>query len=100
MNEDDKRRPGEGQDSDTHRVETPPPPAPREERPSAGGANMQRIGCGVLALLAEQGRQVLIQHSLEGFTGDVGFMPPKGGQMHLDDEAVIAALDYMLEQSR
>ncbi len=49
---DDKRRPGEGHDSDTHRVETPPPPAPREERPSAGGANLQRIGCGVLALLA------------------------------------------------
>lgn len=32
--------------------------------------------------------------------GERGYMPPKGGQPQLADEAVIAALDYMLEQSR
>ncbi|MEX0900778.1 MAG: c-type cytochrome [Gammaproteobacteria bacterium] len=47
-----------------------------------------------------QGREVLIQHSLEGYMGQRGFMPPKGGQTHLEDDAVIAALDYMVSQSR
>lgn len=47
-----------------------------------------------------QGRDVLIQHSLEGYMGDRGFMPPKGGQTHLEDDAVIAALDYMVSQSQ
>ena len=47
-----------------------------------------------------KGRDVLIQHSLEGYMGDRGFMPPKGGQTHLEDDAVIAALDYMVSQSQ
>lgn len=49
---------------------------------------------------AEQGRDVLIRHAIEGYTGERGYMPPKGGQTQLSDEAVIAALDYMLEQSQ
>ncbi|MFN2300483.1 MAG: cytochrome c5 family protein [Gammaproteobacteria bacterium] len=48
---------------------------------------------------AEQGRDILVRHSIEGFTGERGVMPPKGGQTQLSDEVVIAALDYMLEQS-
>ncbi len=47
-----------------------------------------------------QGRDVLIQHSLEGYMGERGYMPPKGGQGHLEDDAVIAALDYMVSQSQ
>jgi cytochrome c5 len=47
-----------------------------------------------------QGRDVLIQHSIEGYMGERGFMPPKGGQTHLEDDAVIAALDYMVSQSQ
>lgn len=49
---------------------------------------------------AEQGREVLIRHAIEGYMGERGYMPPKGGQPQLADDAVIAALDYMLEQSR
>ncbi len=47
----------------------------------------------------KQGREVLIDHAINGYQGAKGFMPPKGGQMQLSDEAVIAALDYMLDQS-
>lgn len=47
----------------------------------------------------EQGRDVLIEHSINGFTGESGFMPPRGGQAGLSDAEVTAALDYMLEQS-
>ncbi len=48
----------------------------------------------------EQGMEVLIRHSIEGFTGDAGFMPPKGGRVDLSDEEVIGATEYMIEQSR
>lgn len=41
------------------------------------------------------GREVMIASSLDG----KGVMPPKGGQLQLSDEDVIAAVDYMLEQS-
>ncbi|HLU62052.1 MAG TPA: c-type cytochrome [Gammaproteobacteria bacterium] len=47
-----------------------------------------------------KGMEVLYQHSLEGFTGNTGIMPPKGGRMDLSDEQVKAAVDYMVEQSR
>lgn len=47
-----------------------------------------------------QGREILIKHALEGYMGERGYMPAKGGQTHLSDDAVIAALDHMLEQSQ
>jgi cytochrome c5 len=66
-----------------------------------GAAGAPRIGdADDWGTRAGQGRDVLIQHSIEGFMGDKGYMPPKGGQAQLSDEAVVAALDYMLEQSR
>jgi cytochrome c len=42
---------------------------------------------------------VLRDHALNGFTGDTGFMPPKGGRIDLSDEEILAAVEYMLEQS-
>lgn len=45
-----------------------------------------------------KGLEVLQDHALNGFTGDAGFMPPKGGRVDLSDEEVLAAVDYMLEQ--
>ncbi len=66
-----------------------------------GAAGAPKIGDAAdWTARAEQGRDVLIQHSIEGYMGSKGYMPPKGGQAQLADEAVIAALDYMLEQSR
>lgn len=43
----------------------------------------------------EQGREALVRNALDG----IGIMPPKGGQTQLGDEQVIAAVDYMIEQS-
>lgn len=43
----------------------------------------------------DAGRDALIANAL----GGVGIMPPKGGQLQLDDNEVIAAVDYMLELS-
>ena len=39
-------------------------------------------------------------HALEGFTGDAGFMPPKGGRVDLSDEEIMGAVDYLVEQAQ
>jgi cytochrome c5 len=41
----------------------------------------------------------LYKHAIEGFQGDRGFMPPKGGASDLSDSQVKAAVDYMIDQS-
>lgn len=46
----------------------------------------------------EQGMETLRRHAVEGYQGDAGYMPPKGGRLDLSDEEVYAAIDYMLEQ--
>jgi cytochrome c5 len=48
----------------------------------------------------EQGNDTLYTHAIEGYQGEAGFMPPKGGLPSLSDEEVEAAVDYMVEQSR
>jgi len=42
----------------------------------------------------------LVQRSIEGYQGNQGVMPPRGGDRNLSDEQVEAAVRYMLEQSR
>ena len=46
-----------------------------------------------------QGMDTLYRHALEGFTGQQGVMPPRGGRPELSDAAVRAAVDYMVAQS-
>lgn len=46
----------------------------------------------------EQGIETLRTHAVEGYQGEQGYMPPKGGRLDLSDEEVYAAVDYMLEQ--
>lgn len=48
---------------------------------------------------AAQGRATLNKHSLEGFQGGTGYMPPKGGRVDLSDEEIVAAVDFMLKES-
>ncbi len=48
----------------------------------------------------EQGIDLLKQHAIEGYTGSVGYMPPKGGRMDLSDEEVAGAVDYMIAESQ
>lgn len=46
-----------------------------------------------------QGKDVLYKHALEGFTGEKGNMPARGGASALTDDEVKAAVDYMVEKS-
>jgi len=46
-----------------------------------------------------QGMDTLVEHAVEGFTGEAGFMPPKGGNPSLSDEQVRDAVQYILDES-
>ncbi len=43
-----------------------------------------------------QGMDLLYEHSIKGFMGAAGMMPPKGGRADLPDDDVKAAVDYMV----
>ena len=43
-----------------------------------------------------KGVDTLYDHAINGFTGDMGMMPGKGGNPALSDDEVKAAVDYML----
>jgi cytochrome c5 len=42
-----------------------------------------------------QGPATLHKHALEGFQGQAGYMPPKGGRVDLSDDEIIGAVDFM-----
>jgi cytochrome c5 len=47
-----------------------------------------------------QGIDTLDTHAIQGFTGQTGVMPPKGGNPALTDEQVKAAVAFMVDQSK
>jgi len=47
-----------------------------------------------------KGTDTLAQHAINGFQGSAGYMPPKGGRADLSDEAVKAAMQYMVDNSQ
>lgn len=47
-----------------------------------------------------QGNEVLYDHSINGFMGKAGMMPPKGGRPDIADADVKAAVDYMVNASK
>jgi cytochrome c5 len=46
----------------------------------------------------EQGLETLFDHAINGYQGDAGFMPGKGGNMALSDDEVRAAVEYLVGQ--
>jgi cytochrome c5 len=63
-----------------------------------GGAPVIGDGDAWSARIA-QGSDMLYQHALEGYSGQAGYMPAKGGRMDLSDDEVRAAVDYMVTES-
>ncbi len=43
----------------------------------------------------DQGLPTLYDHAINGYMGNTGMMPPKGGAMSLSDDEIKAAVDYM-----
>ena len=48
----------------------------------------------------KQGMDVLVSHAINGFTGDSGVMPPKGGRIDLSDAQIRQAVSFMVESSQ
>jgi cytochrome c5 len=47
-----------------------------------------------------QGAETLHKHAVEGFQGNAGFMPAKGGRADLSDKSIMNAVDYMVDASK
>lgn len=47
-----------------------------------------------------QGKPTLYKHALEGFTGNNGTMPSRGGNPSLKDDDVKAAVDFMVSKAQ
>lgn len=63
-----------------------------------GIAGAPKLGDATLwAPRIAQGKEILYRHSIEGFTGQTGVMPPKGGGVNLSDDDVKAAVDFMID---
>lgn len=62
----------------------------------AGGA--PKLDAAGLGARADKGKDLLYKHSIEGFTGDAGVMPAKGGNPALTDEQIKVTVDWMLDQ--
>ncbi len=68
---------------------------------ATGLAGAPRIGdAAAWAPRIAQGTATLEKHAIEGFQGAAGVMPAKGGRTDLSDEAVRAAVEHMVAQSR
>lgn len=46
-----------------------------------------------------QGMETLVGHAINGYTGELGYMPPKGGRLDLSDEEVTSAVEYMVAEA-
>lgn len=62
----------------------------------AGGA--PKLDAAGIGARAGKGKDLLYKHSIEGFTGDAGVMPARGGNPALTDDQVKATVDWMLDQ--
>jgi cytochrome c5 len=76
-------------------------------RPAAGGvatdgiAGAPKIGDKKdWQTRARAGTAMLEAHAIKGFQGKAGLMPPKGGRDDLTDDAIKAAVGYLLEQAK
>lgn len=61
----------------------------------AGGA--PKLEKGLWSARIAQGMDMLVQHAVEGYTGEAGIMPAKGGNLALTDEQVEVAVKFMVE---
>jgi cytochrome c5 len=67
---------------------------------AAGVAGAPKMGdSAAWAPRISQGADTLNKHAVEGFQGNSGFMPAKGGRADLSDDSVREAVSYMVDNS-
>ena len=65
-----------------------------------GAAGAPRFGdAAAWATRIEKGIETLYKNSIDGYMGDFGMMPPKGGRPDFSDEDVKAAVNYMVSNA-
>jgi len=68
---------------------------------AAGMAGAPKLGdAGLWQPRIAQGMGLLYKHAINGFKGNTGYMPPKGGYMTLSDDDVKTAVAYMVFMSQ
>lgn len=66
-----------------------------------GAAGAPKFGdAAAWAPRIDKGMATLYDHAINGFMGEAGLMPPKGGRTDLSDDDVKAAVAYMVDSSR
>lgn len=65
---------------------------------ATGAAGAPKLEKGAWTDRVAKGKDTLYDHAINGFKGSAGYMPPKGGRSDLSDDAVKAAVDYMVAQ--
>lgn len=99
-----------GQDNSALAAAKPQAAAPAAELSGEETYNMACVAChgagvagapkygdkGAWGPRVAKGDDTLHKHALEGFQGQSGFMPPKGGRVDLADKSVTNAVDYMV----
>jgi cytochrome c5 len=48
----------------------------------------------------EQGMDTLIEHAINGFEGESGIMPEKGGDPDIEDDDIAAIVKYMVDAAK
>lgn len=67
----------------------------------AGIAGAPKLGDkAAWAARIAQGMDTLHMHSLQGYQGKAGYMPPKGGRTDLSDQSILNAVDYIVSASQ
>lgn len=61
----------------------------------AGGAPL--MTSAAWAPRVAQGMDQMVAHAIQGFQGDAGIMPPRGGNPSLTDEQVRASVEWMID---
>jgi len=66
-----------------------------------GAAGAPKLGdAAAWGTRVAQGNDVLYDHAINGYMGQAGMMPPKGGRPDISDDDVKAAVDYMVNNSK
>lgn len=64
---------------------------------TAGIAGSPKMVAAEWEARLEQGMDTLVDKAIAGFTGDAGYMPPRGGKMDLTDEQVRVTVQWMVD---
>ncbi|MDX1571117.1 MAG: c-type cytochrome [Xanthomonadales bacterium] len=63
----------------------------------AGVAGSPKLVAAEWEARLEQGMDTLVEHAINGYQGQAGYMPPKGGRPDLSDEQVRTTVQWMVD---